>query len=73
MVTGQAKSQLEGMNVVVSLPGVSIKEANKTIASTPGPILVLPCDSELGRFTVEVAMKVVRRAQTTQPAKVGAN
>lgn len=67
MVAGQAKAQLEGLNVSISLPSVIIGKEHQVSQSKNRPRLALPCDSVLGRFTVEVAMVVEKKAQAAKP------
>ncbi len=60
MVAGQAKSKLEGLNISISLPRVIIGHELRLLDSSQNPVLVLPCDSPLGRFNTEVAMTLKR-------------
>ena len=56
MVAGQAKSKLEGFDVNISLPRVVSGHGLQLLNSKTTPVLVLPCDSSLGRFSTEVTM-----------------
>lgn len=58
MVTGQAKAHIPTDDVSVSLPRVVMGDEHQTLDSPSSPVLVLPCDCELGRFSLEVTMKV---------------
>lgn len=58
MVAGQAKAQLTGCNVSISLPQVIAGRHHEVLQGRRPPVLVLPCDSKLGRFAVEVAMSL---------------
>ncbi len=58
MVAGGAKASFEGINASISLPSVIVGENHEVIKSKANPSLVIPCDSPMGHFTVEVAMKV---------------
>ncbi len=74
MVAGQAKSKMDGLNISVSLPKV-ISGKNHQVLKTNRPVLILPCDSELGRFTIEVIMIVnsgPKGRTNTSPAPVTA-
>jgi chemotaxis protein CheX len=69
MVAGQAKAQMDGLNVSISLPSVVIGKEHQVSQSKNQPRLVLPCDSGLGRFCVEVAMVVEKKSEPQpQPA-----
>ena len=57
MVTGQAKSRFEGLSCSISLPQVLSGKDLKVLRSQHETTLVLPCDSTLGKFRVEVTMK----------------
>ncbi len=73
MVAGQAKAQMDGLNVSISLPSVVIGKEHQVSQSKNRPRLVLPCDSELGRFSVEVAMVVEKKSKNQpQPASATA-
>lgn len=56
MVAGQAKSKFEGVNITISLPRVIAGKNLQLLDSKSAPVLILPCDSELGRFATEVSM-----------------
>jgi len=60
MVAGQAKSKLEGLNISISLPRVVVGRELKLLDSRSTPVLVLACDSPLGRFRTEVMMALKR-------------
>ena len=67
MVAGQAKAQLEGLNISISLPSVIIGKEHAVLQSKNRPRLAIPCDSPLGRFTVEVAMMVEKKQGAGRP------
>ena len=61
MVAGGAKAQFDGLAVSISLPSVVIGDPHEVIvtgAPSGTPRLVIPCQTELGQFHVEVAMVV---------------
>ncbi len=72
MVAGQAKSQFEGLNVSISLPSVIIGPEHEVLQSKLSPRLMIPCDSELGRFAVEVAMVIRQRGAARAPTAAAA-
>ena len=56
MVAGQAKSKFEGITASISLPRVVLGNELQLLDTRDAPVLLLPCDSPLGRFNTEVAM-----------------
>jgi len=70
MVAGQAKAKLHGLDISVSLPRGVVGEKLNVLNSKQQPVLGLPCDSALGRFAVEVTMKVVQGAAMPESAAV---
>lgn len=74
MVAGQAKAQFEGLNVSISLPSVIIGKEHVVSQSKQRPRLSIPCESALGKFCVEVAMVVEKKAPNgaTEPATAAA-
>lgn len=73
MVAGHAKASLEGMDLNISLPSVIIGRDHSVSQSRIAPRLALPCDSPLGRFSVEVVLVSGKSAQTRQASEaVGA-
>lgn len=77
IVAGHAKGKLKGFNISISLPNVIIGKKHAVLKSKQTPRLVIPCDSSLGRFTVEVAMVVEKTQEVVRPepatASVGAS
>lgn len=67
IVAGQAKSKLDGFNVSISLPNVIIGREHAVLQSKQRPRLAIPCDSMLGRFTVEVAMVIDDKRDADRP------
>lgn len=75
MVAGGAKAQFSGLEVSISLPSVVIGDphvVNVTGVPSSAPRLIIPCDTELGQFHVEVAMVVASDAGQQQPKAAGA-
>ena len=72
MVAGQAKAKFDGLSVSISLPSVIIGSDHEVLQSKATPRLTIPCDSEFGRFAVEVAMIVQKGAQASVAAPVAA-
>jgi chemotaxis protein CheX len=68
MVAGQAKAQFEGLNVSISLPSVIIGKEHVVSQSRHRPRLSIPCESQLGKFWVEVAMVVNNSGAENQAA-----
>ena len=74
MVAGGAKSKFEGLNISISLPNVIIGENHNVSASKSAPRLVVPCNTDVGVFQVEIGMVLLNKAGSTQQAAtVGAN
>jgi chemotaxis protein CheX len=70
MVAGQAKARFEGLNASISLPSVIIGKEHVVSQSRQTPRLALPCDSVLGRFSVEVALLVNKQKSVGAAAPV---
>lgn len=68
MVAGQAKAKFEGLNVSISLPSVIVGDSHVVSQSRAKPRLALPCQCDLGGFTVEVVLVVERSAAAPAPA-----
>jgi len=62
MVAGNAKKDFEGVDISISLPNVIIGENHRVSRSNAVPRLVIPCESSLGPFYVEVGMKIEKAA-----------
>lgn len=61
MIAGGAKARFDGLSVSISLPSVIIgkeHEVSVTGVSSDAPRLMIPCESEMGNFFVEIAMVV---------------
>ncbi|MCH8853020.1 MAG: chemotaxis protein CheX [Planctomycetes bacterium] len=78
MIAGGAKSQFDGLAISISLPSVVIGNPHEvTVTGVPSnaPRLIIPCDTELGQFHVEVAMVVGKHTgqhQTNAASAAGA-
>lgn len=68
IIAGQAKAKLDGLSCTVSLPTVIIGKNYVLSNSRSTPRLVLPCDSALGRFSLEVSMVVKKQRAAQAPA-----
>lgn len=66
MVAGNAKKDFEGMNVSISLPSVIIGTGHLVSKSQTCSRLVIPVESSLGSFDVEVSMVPAQRGQAAQ-------
>ena len=71
MVAGQAKAKLGELNINVSLPHVVVGCVSRLLDPRHAPVLILPCDSTLGRFQTEVMMSRKTSARP-QPRQVSA-
>ena len=58
MVARQAKAQVPTDDINISLPRVVIGEEQPALGRHNSPVIVLPCDCEMGRFSLEVTMEV---------------
>ncbi len=56
MVAGNAKKDFAGYEVSISLPSVIIGPGHTVSQSKAAPFLVIPCETEMGKFNVEVAL-----------------
>lgn len=62
MVAGNAKKDLHGLRIGISMPSVVVGEGHVISRSRAAPRLVIPCRVEQGRFQVEVALRVEKPA-----------
>jgi chemotaxis protein CheX len=58
IVAGNAKKDLLEFRISISLPGVLIGEGSKIKWPTSVPVITIPFESELGRFSVNVSLRV---------------
>lgn len=58
MVAGNAKSRFQDLTVSISLPRVVIGKDLRLLGSRCSPALLLPCESDLGPFSVELVVEV---------------
>jgi chemotaxis protein CheX len=74
MVAGNAKKDFEGHHASISLPSVIIGPGHRVSQSRSSPFLIIPCQTALGNFTVEVALIASKQAgsKPAQPAMAGA-
>jgi len=61
MVAGSAKAKIQDMSISISLPQVIAGANQRILKSGHNPVLVLPCDSPLGCFSIEVAMVMEKK------------
>jgi len=61
MVAGNAKKDFAGLSVSISLPSVVVGAGHQISQSKTSPQLVIPCQTPLGPFDVEVAMVVAKK------------
>ncbi len=67
MVAGNAKKDFHGYDVNISLPSVIIGSGHRVSQSKASPFLMIPCETALGTFAVEVALVTNKK-----PAMAGA-
>ena len=78
MVAGSAKAKFDGLTVSISLPSVIIGDPHEVIVTgvpSTTPRLIIPCQTELGKLHIEVAMVVGSSAglsTTKAPSAAGA-
>lgn len=61
MVAGQARRGMGGTDVHLSLPRLVVGKDYELLDSRMQPVCVLPCESPIGDFSLEVMMDVRRR------------
>jgi chemotaxis protein CheX len=67
MVASQAKSKFQGVRVSVSLPRVVAGRELRLLHCHSTPVLLLPCDSALGRFGTEITMLAKSKGAAASP------
>lgn len=70
MVAGNAKKDFPGVQVSISLPSVITGAGHTLSQSKASPFLVIPCQTPLGSFCVEVALIAENAQATATPATV---
>lgn len=60
MVSGYAKSKLDGLNCSISLPSVVVGEGHCLSHSRSKAHIIVPCTSECGAFSLEVCLIVLK-------------
>ncbi|MCH8146770.1 MAG: chemotaxis protein CheX [Planctomycetes bacterium] len=63
MVAGLANGKMNGLDMSTSLPRVAIG-SHITLKNNRIPVLTLPCDSPLGRFSIEVSMELKMKPES---------
>ena len=72
MVAGNAKKDIPGTMISISLPSVVIGANHAISPSRTTPHIFIPCSTALGDFIVEVGMVVEKSASGAQPTLQGA-
>ncbi len=72
MVAGNAKKDFEGYNASISLPSVIIGPGHSVSQSKASPFLIIPCETSMGSFSVEIALMTNKKAATGRPELAGA-
>lgn len=70
MVAGNAKKDFAGYDVSISLPSVIIGPGHTVSQSKASPFLVIPCQTEMGSFNVEVALNADKKHAPQTPKVV---
>jgi chemotaxis protein CheX len=70
MVAGNAKKDFEGMDISISLPSVIVGADHLVSKSQTCPRLVIPVESSLGSFDVEVSMVMARNEKAAPVGNV---
>jgi len=75
MVAGAAKREFDDMDIKISLPSVVLGDRFHVGNSRSVPRIVIPCDGELGKVDVEIAMesKALSRTAPTASTATGAS
>ncbi len=69
MVAGNAKKDFGDYNAAISLPSVITGAGHNVSQSKAYPYLVIPCETPMGSFNVEVAFVAEKKTETApQPA-----
>ncbi len=74
MVAGGAKSKFKGLDISISLPNVIVGKDHNVSASKNSPRIIIPCNTSLGAFQVEIGMELAKNptGAVEMPAAVGA-
>jgi chemotaxis protein CheX len=67
MVAGASKVKCEGVNLNISLPRVVVGKELELLDPQATPVLLLLCDSTLGRFSTEVTMVLAAKRAAPPP------
>jgi|WetSurMetagenome_2_1015567.scaffolds.fasta_scaffold651825_2 chemotaxis protein CheX len=59
MIAGNAKKDIEGLNIMISTPSVVIGAGHQVKSTRIIPRLAIPCSCPVGSFVVEVGIKKV--------------
>lgn len=73
MVAGGAKAQFEGLNISISLPNVIHGKNHNISGSKSAPRIIIPCNTDMGTFYLEIGMVLSKPVAANQAAAVGAS
>jgi chemotaxis protein CheX len=71
MISGNAKKDFEGLNVMISVPSVVVGCGHTVKSNRVLPTVNIPCQCEAGEFVVEIGMRTVNSSEA-QAVKVEA-
>ena len=66
MIAGSAKSEFTGFDVSISCPTVISGEGHTIQSTSDSTCVSIPCKTDLGEFTVEIAIAARKPAQVAQ-------
>lgn len=72
MVAGGAKAQIESVTISISLPNVIVGHNHSLPASKAAPRIMIPCDTEVGSFSVEIGMILSKQSSGQVAQSAGA-
>jgi len=68
MIAGNAKKDLDGLNITISTPSVVIGQDHIVKGQKAMPRLIIPCSTQAGSFVIEVGMQKVDKPTQTELA-----
>lgn len=73
MVAGNAKKEFgEGLSISISLPNVIVGSHHAISPSKSHSIIIVPCETDMGSFNVEVSMVMEKKSVAAKAQPVGA-